>query len=125
MRWQTQPLKTQKPQKMSRNSFPRLVRVVTAAVLGLLLAGCVTNRKFVTADAFCQSLPKPEYEYRGKTTHDDPYVQDTMEATIAGCGFDRPKPRPPEWDAVTPSPRKQTRPVAKPSIWDRAKKKLS
>jgi hypothetical protein len=67
------------------------------AVLGISLAGCASG-KFATVDAFCEVLPKQQFVVRGATPFDQPWIDDTAEAVIAGCGRERPEARPVEWD---------------------------
>jgi hypothetical protein len=64
-------------------------------------------------DAFCSALPKQQFVVRGATSFDQPWIDDTSEAVIAGCARERPAPRPAEWDkplareeAPTPAPKK-------------------
>lgn len=69
------------------------------------LAGCASSpTRFATVKAFCNELPEQTHVIEGKTKHDQPWIDDTGEAVIAGCGRDRPKPRPPEWDRPAPKP---------------------
>lgn len=69
--------------------------------LGTLLTGCANkDASFITTAALCQKLPKPEFQIRGATPYDQNFADETTEVLVAGCGADRPKPRPPEMERV-------------------------
>ncbi|MCL4712150.1 MAG: hypothetical protein KJZ73_12985 [Pseudorhodoplanes sp.] len=80
--------------------FRRFVHAAIAAALGISLAACASNGgKFATVAEFCKELPEQPTAIKGATSFDQPWIDDTSEAVLAGCpDRARPAPRPPEWD---------------------------
>lgn len=76
-------------------------------VAGISLAGCAltSKTKFATVEEFCNGLPQQQFAIEGKTRFDQPWIDDTSEAVIAGCNRERPAPRPAHWDAAVPLPK--------------------
>jgi len=69
------------------------------AACGISIAACAPNPKtFATVAAFCEALPEQKTAIAGKTVFDQPWIDDTSEAVIAGCNRERPAPRPAHWD---------------------------
>ncbi|NWG25682.1 MAG: hypothetical protein HXY30_14920 [Pseudorhodoplanes sp.] len=79
---------------------------------------------FATVTEFCNALPKQDYVIKGKTPHDQAWIDDTSAVTVAGCGRPRPAERPKGWDGPThtvggktvpvPVPPARPKPAAKP-----------
>jgi hypothetical protein len=70
--------------------------------IGLLSAGCASNDKFASLtgpDGACSAFQAPTYVVKGKSRYDQQWVDTQTEAGVAGCGWERPKPRPPSLDA--------------------------
>jgi hypothetical protein len=78
----------------------------------------------------CKALPEQPYEIRGRTNHDQAFIDDTTEVTLAACP-DRPRPaaRPKGWDGPTHTVGGKTVPVpippAKPKPAAKTKSRLS
>ena len=94
-----------------------LINVITCTALGILLLGCANNNanRLVYPAGIGTALPKAEYQVLGKSRYDQTWIDKTIEAEVAGFGFDRPKRRPASFDA--PAKKKQAKlPVKKPSL---------
>lgn len=52
----------------------------------------------------CRLFERPAYVILGKTQPDQDWIDSNIEGGVGGCGWKRPLPRPPEWDAA-PAPR--------------------
>jgi hypothetical protein len=46
----------------------------------------------------CKVFERPEYAIKGATTYDQRWADGNTEAGVGACGWERPKPRPPELD---------------------------
>jgi len=91
----------------------KLVGYAAALTLALTVAACGSLRSSQTdcahdpecraklaraADPSCEAFTRPEYVVKGKTTYDQRWADGTTEAGVGACGWERPKPRPPELD---------------------------
>lgn len=90
------------------------------AALSMMSMGCAEKNKFVSLEAAGQAFPRAEYQILGKTRNDQIWISKTIEAEVAGFGFERPKARPASWDAaIAPAKRPAALPararVLKPS----------
>ena len=99
--------------------------LVTA--LGMSLSACAGSDKIATfLGGACKALPQAEYQIKGKTRYDQVWIDQTIESEVAGCQWDRPKPRPASWDATVVVPPTPTTPpivtVKKPSWLDKLKR---
>jgi hypothetical protein len=87
------------------------------AALGISLTACAGNAdKFgsIKQDA-AVSFEAPTYAVKGKTQYDQDWIDGQIEGGVAGLGWERPKPRPPELDmpakpAAKPAPAKPAAP---------------
>lgn len=83
----------------------------------LALGGCVTTGGGSVMGTDCKVFPRPAYEIRGATQHDQDWIDPTIESGVGGCHWARPASRPVEWDA--PHPRRKVKvvplPKAKPA----------
>lgn len=78
----------------------KLMSVTVAVALGALLTGCADKDRFATLiGGACQGFEQPEYQIKGKTAYDQKWADKQTEAGVAGCGWERPQPRPPSLDA--------------------------
>jgi hypothetical protein len=75
-------------------SNPRLRAVIGA--LALTVAGCGTLRPASVGGGECRVFERPEYAVLGQTRYDQSWIDSNTEAGVAACGWQRPKPRPPE-----------------------------
>lgn len=78
-----------------------------------LLAGCGTSRAVSVTEGEARALEGPKFEIRGATVHDQQWIDETTEAGIRGLGWERPGPRPPEWDKPLAPMAAQTPVIAK------------
>lgn len=94
------------------------------AALGILLAGCA-NGKFVTLEAAGKSFPQAEYQVLGKTRYDQTWIDKTIEAEVAGFGFERPRRRPANLSGsvVVVTPATAEKPTIIRAVMSRFKKK--
>jgi hypothetical protein len=83
-----------------------------AVGLGTLLAGCASTKFATLSDGACKAFPRPEYQVKGATRYDQKWVDETTEAGVAGCGWNRPAHRP---TYLNPMPVKA--PIAAPAPW--------
>lgn len=81
------------------------------------LTACADKNVFGTltgADAkgggVCSAFPRPPYAIAGKTAYDQKWADETTEAGVAGCRWDRPAPRPADL-AGAPEPKPVATPV--------------
>lgn len=83
-----------------------LARAVVSLSLLLTLTACFdkNNKPATVLQGECRIVHTPEYVIRGKTRHDQLWVDRTTEALVGGCRQPRPKARPKEWDAPPPKP---------------------
>lgn len=113
MRWPMWLLPTGGKQARCARRWSGCAPAAIAAALGISLAGCASPGKFATVDAFCDALPKQAVAIKGATAFDQPWIDETSEAVIAGCNRDRPAARPPEWDRPLAAPASPGRPKSK------------
>lgn len=101
-----------------------MIKSVLAVAGALFLAGCASGERFATiTDGACKAFEAPEHEIRGRTRHDDAWIAKQTEAGVTGCGWERPKPRPLEWDRAAVAAKPVEPPKKKPSIWSRLRQK--
>jgi hypothetical protein len=76
------------------------IRIVIAAGLALLLAGCASD-KILTSIPGGESkvFERPPYVVLGKTRYDQNWIDSQVEGGVAAFGWPRPAPRPPQLDA--------------------------
>ena len=60
----------------------------------------------------CRVFERPEYVVKGAAPYDQKWVDGNIEAGVSGCGWDRPKLRPPELDQRRSAPRLKAAPRA-------------
>jgi hypothetical protein len=90
----------------------------------VVIAGCAgTNLPGSVKGGECRVFERPEYSVRGAKRYDQNWIDGNIEAGVGGCGWARPKARPPALDAEGPAPRVSVpaKPVIKPSLWSRTK----
>jgi hypothetical protein len=105
--------------------------------LGLSLTACATSHDFATlSDGACKAFPRPTYQVKGKTAYDQRWADETTEAGIAGCHWQRPLKRPASLDpmplkavakAIEPTVQPwpdQPLPVKKPSLLQRLRSRF-
>lgn len=93
--------------------------VTVAVALGALLTGCADKDRFATMiGGACEGFERPEYEIKGKTPYDQKWADKQTEAGVAGCNWERPKPRPASLDAK-PMPVKAPQPMKPATFRDR------
>lgn len=110
----------------SHKKTRRLRQIICGGLLSFALvslAACGTIKVPASVAGLCNVIPKAEYAVLGKTQYDQDFVD---AAVVAGdsCGYDAPKPRPPELD----NPRVLTVPPAparKPTLRERLRAKIS
>lgn len=90
--------------------------VLSIIGLGFILGGCATPVPASVKGGVCKLFNAPPYAYKGKTFHDQSWIDDTIERGVAGCHWKRPKARPAGWDA-------NGNPVSSPAPTQPAKKK--
>lgn len=73
------------------------VRAAMLSTIAMSLTGCGTPR-LADAAAEASILKPPAAEIRGKTAHDQRWIDQTVEAGVQGLGWKRPGPRPKDWD---------------------------
>jgi hypothetical protein len=61
--------------------------------------GCA-NDKFATYEGAGKAFPRAEYQILGKTSYDQRWISETIEAEVVGFKFARPQERPPALDAA-------------------------
>jgi hypothetical protein len=87
------------------------------------LTGCATNKLQTFVGGSCKAFPRPDYQVKGRTKYDQTWVDKVTEAGVAGCQWERPKPRPASWDATVVVPSTITTPevvtVKKPGFISR------
>lgn len=87
-------------------------------LLAPLLAACETTGGGSVMGTDCKVFPRPAYEIRGATQHDQDWIDPTIESGVGGCHWARPALRPVEWDAPK-APRHKVKvvpvPKAKPA----------
>lgn len=109
--------------------------VIALAAAGMLLAGCASDKKDFSSmtgakgdgnAGACAAFDRPAFRVLGKTDYDQQWVDKQTEAGVAGCGWERPSERPPEWDKPLSGPVKAVEPPAakKPGVWSRVKSKF-
>lgn len=64
----------------------------------MLLGACGTLPKGSVKGSETGAIKAPEFVVKGKTVHDQQWIDETVEAGVAGLGWQRPVSRPPEWD---------------------------
>ena len=104
-------------------SKSRTIAVLVAG-LGILLSACASSKPFATVDGFCAALEqggaKPTNQILGRTSYDQPWIDETTEGLVAGCQWQRPAPRPAAWDMPTRVVGGKVVPVPKKrSVWNR------
>ncbi|WP_040308467.1 hypothetical protein [Afipia felis] len=76
----------------------------------------------------CAAFDRPQFRVLGKTDYDQQWVDKQTEAGVAGCGWERPSERPPEWDKPLSGPvnavEQQAPAKKKPGVWSRVKAKF-
>ena len=88
----------------------RLRSVLALASLSVVLAGCAGNNLPASVlGGECKIFERPPYVVLGKNTYDQDWIDGTVEAGVASCGWKRPQPRPAVKKPVRPSP---VRPVS-------------
>lgn len=81
------------------------MRALTIILLTLALCGCANGPQLGSiAGGESKVFEAPHYVVLGKTQHDQDWIDGNIVAGIAGFGWQRPQPRPPEWDNA-PAPR--------------------
>ena len=96
-----------------------LMRACAMCAIATLLAACGTSRKVSVADGEARALEGPKVEIHGATIHDQQWIDETIEAGVRGLGWERPGPRPVEWDrplspAAAPAIAKAAVPKSRP-----------
>lgn len=75
----------------------------------------------------CDAFPAPQYQVLGRTAYDQDWIDKSVEAGVAGCGYARPEARPAALDLVhsvttgVPVPSLATPKKGKLSLWGKAK----
>lgn len=98
------------------------IKLAIVFVSAAILAGCGTVRPGSVLGSEKGIFKQPEYEVKGATQYDQDWIDENVEAGIAGLGWDRPKPRPPEWDKK-PEPKAVPAKPKKKSLLDRFRRK--
>ena len=98
--------------------FGKPARALAMLTLAMTTAACGHNAEVSVTGGEARAIEPPEYEIKGATDFDQRWIDRTVEAGVAGLGWQRPKERPAAWDAK-PAPRA----VAAPPV--PAKKKRS
>src|SRR5689334_1702336 len=75
-----------------------LIRLASACALAMLLAACGTSPKGSVLGSEGAALKAPAFVVKGKTSHDQAWIDETVEAGVSGLGWKRPAARPKEWD---------------------------
>lgn len=78
---------------------PLAVAIFSLACLPLAACFDKDNKPATVINGECRIFERAEYAYKGKTQHDQLYIDKQIEAGVRGCGYERPKPRPQAWDA--------------------------
>lgn len=76
----------------------RLIRLASACALAGTLAACGTSPKGSVLGSEGGAIKAPAFVVRGKTVHDQAWIDETVEAGVLGLGWKRPAARPREWD---------------------------
>jgi hypothetical protein len=93
------------------------VTAVIAAACGTLQQGSATGK--------CPAFDAPTYVVKGKQQYDQDWIDSNTEAGVGACGWQRPKPRPPELDAARPvNPTVGKTPIKRKGIIARAKQRV-
>lgn len=102
-----------------------LIRLACVFVIAATLAACGTQPKVSVAGGEAHALRAPPYQVKGATPYDQDWIDETTEAGVAGLGWQRPAPRPPELDRPRVAPKPQAVPApAKKKRWlDRFRRK--
>lgn len=96
----------------------RPMKLVLACAIASILAGCGTLQTGSVAGGEAHALTGPEYAIAGKSSHDQEWIDETIEAGVASLGWARPKPRPAEWDKPAPAaPTPKAKPKRKGFGW--------
>jgi hypothetical protein len=95
-------------------------------VFVLLLTGCASKGTLPASvlGGECRVFEKPRYEVRGDKPYDQDWIDSTVESGVGGCGWDRPEPRPPEFDAPRGTAKAKAPPLKKASLGARVKAKV-
>lgn len=102
----------------------RPLAVAIVSLLALPAGGCFdkNNKPATVINGECRLFERAEYAYKGKTRHDQLYIDKQIEAGVRGCGYERPKARPAAWDSpqmVVKAP--IPKPAPKATLWERFK----
>ncbi len=90
----------------------RAIKLSLAFTLAALVAACGTPKPASVLEGECRIAHAPAFVIKGKTVHDQDWIDETTEGLVAGCGQPRPAARPVAWDAPTdangnpPTPKK-------------------
>jgi hypothetical protein len=82
----------------------RSAAVISFVILAAATTESCDKKNFASTAGACAGFEPAEYAVRGATRFDQSWIDKRIEADVAGCGFERPKPRPPEWDAQPEKP---------------------
>lgn len=77
-------------------------------VAGMSLMGCASTKFATLSNGACSAFPAPQYQIKGKTGYDQKWADETTEAGVAGCDWNRPKKRP---ASLNPKPVPVSQPV--------------
>jgi hypothetical protein len=64
----------------------------------------------------CHVFERPEYAIKGATHYDQRWADGNTEAGVGACGWERPKPRPPELDQAPAARSRATSPARAPKV---------
>lgn len=78
-----------------------LMNACAVTGIGILLTACAANHDLATlSDGACKAFPSPQYQIKGKTAYDQKWADETTEAGVAGCHWQRPAKRPAALDPM-------------------------
>ena len=99
-------------------------RMVLLMGVAVALSGCVTTGVGSVKGGECRVFERPEYAVRGKARYDQNWIDSQIEGGVGGCGWKRPKPRPPEFDRGAAAP-SIARAEPRPGVIKRIKNRIA
>jgi hypothetical protein len=101
-----------------------IIRLAIIAVASLLVGACQTTGVGSVGGGECKIFERPQYVVLGKRPYDQDWIDSQVEGGIGGCGWQRPKARPPALDAVPGQKVKAPPPAKKRGLIKRMKDRV-